>query len=147
MAPVRVTCVKFAAGKAGGPVCVALTIRLIVLLLKPLGVMKGAEVREVVAVAFVVAEPAPEFSRLAVAVEDREPIVPVPHGEDAAELFQPVAVDASPEVITGVDPVYVILGAIVFAILVDVAFNPEDPWPGFSEPSDVVWVADPLLEV
>lgn len=95
---------KFAAGKGGGPVCVALTIWLMVLLLKPLGVMKGAEVRLVVAVAVVVTDPVPELSGLAVAVEDREPVVPVPHGEDADELFQPVTVDASPEVIVGVEP-------------------------------------------
>lgn len=95
---------KFAAGKGGGPVCVALTIGLMVLVLKPLGVMKRAEVREVVAVAFVVTDPVPELSRLDVAVEDREPVVPVPRGEDPVEEFQPVAVDASPEVIVGVDP-------------------------------------------
>lgn len=105
MAPVRVTCVKFAAGKGGGPVCVAFTIGLMVLVLKPVGVMKGAEVRVAVAVAFVVTDPVPELSGLTVAVEDREPVVPVPPGEDAVEeLFQPVAVDASPDVMVGVDP-------------------------------------------
>jgi hypothetical protein len=54
-------------------------MRLMVLLLKPLGVMKGADVR-VVAVAVALPEPvpAPELPELPVAVEDREPMVPVP---------------------------------------------------------------------
>lgn len=88
-----------------------------VLLLKPLGVIKGGAVRVAVAVALVVAtEPAPEFpgledcpdsvpdAREVVAVADREPPVPVPREEDVAEMFQPAVADRFPEVITGVDP-------------------------------------------
>jgi hypothetical protein len=80
-------------------------------------VINGAEVRVAVNVPFVIVETVPELPRveedpdstpdvrLVVAVVDRDPPVPVPHGDDVIELFQPVVIDASPDVITGVDPV------------------------------------------